>query len=197
LKTRAARWGAAVIVFTLAMALTAPLWLRGLGRYLVSAGAPFHADMIVVLAGDETGNRIVKAAELVRQGWAPRVLVSGPSCCYGYHESDFAIPFAVGRGFPQVWFIPMARTSHSTREEAEVAMRELQRRGVKRFMVVTSDFHTRRAGRVYRSLATPDSFRVVAAADKYFTADGWWHTREGRKQAALEWMKTVADWVGL
>jgi uncharacterized SAM-binding protein YcdF (DUF218 family) len=197
LKTRVARWAVASVLLILVIVLAAPLWLRGMGHYLVSAGEPFHADMIVVLAGDETGNRIIEAAEMVRQGWAPKVLVSGPSCCYGYHESDFAIPFAVSRGYPAAWFIPLARTSHSTREEAEVAMREMQRRGVKRFMVVTSDYHTRRAGRVYRSLAAPASFRVVAAPDKDFTADGWWHTREGRKQAAFEWMKTVADWAGL
>jgi hypothetical protein len=41
------------------------------------------------------------------------------------------------------------------------------------------------------------TMRVVAAKDAYFTPDGWWHTREGRKRFALEWMKTLTELVGM
>src|ERR1039458_2414649 len=66
--------------------------LAALGSFLVKAGPPQKADIVVVLAGDGFGNRILKAAELVKQGWAPKVLVSGPDGNYGNHECDWAIP---------------------------------------------------------------------------------------------------------
>ncbi len=74
-------------------------------------------------------------------------------------------------------------------------MPELRRRNVKQFLIVTSNYHTRRAGNEYRKLSTGMEFRVVAASDDYFTADGWWRNREGRKRFLLEWMKTVAGWM--
>jgi hypothetical protein len=39
--------------------------------------------------------------------------------------------------------------------------------------------------------------RVVAAPDDYFSADGWWRNREGRKVFLVEWLKTVANLLGM
>lgn len=168
-----------------------------LGAYLVHDGAPQKSDIALVLAGDNSGNRIVKGGQLVRDGFAPLALISGPAGMYGYYESDLAIPFAEKAGFPVAYFFAVPNHSHSTREEAEDMLRELRRRGVHSVVLVTSDFHTRRAGRIYRKLAPDLQFNVVAAPDPYFTADGWWRNREGRKTFAIEWMKTIAEWVGL
>jgi uncharacterized SAM-binding protein YcdF (DUF218 family) len=196
-KSRFVRWLAAAAVLAAILIAARSYWLGALGGFLVESEEPFHADLAVVLAGDDSGNRILKAAELVKQGYAPKVLVSGPECCYGRYESDLAIPFAVGHGYPAEWFIALPATTKSTREEALAILPELQRRQVRRFLVVTSDYHSRRAARVYRALAPAGSFRVVTAPDVYFAAERWWHNREGRKQFLLEWLKTVADWVGL
>jgi hypothetical protein len=38
---------------------------------------------------------------------------------------------------------------------------------------------------------------MVAAPDEYFSADGWWKDREARKTFLVEWMKTVATWLGM
>lgn len=195
-KSRGFRW---LVLIALAAAFLAayPVWLAALGNFLVKAEPPFPADLVVVLAGDGHGNRILKAAELVRQGFAPKVLVSGPGGVYGLHECDLAIPFAGKRGYPAAWFIPLPHDGYSTVEEAQVVLQELRRRQVRRFMVVTSDYHTRRAGRVYRSLAPPAEVRIVAAPDRFFRADSWWRTRQGRKLFVLEWQKTLANWVGM
>lgn len=195
-KSRAIRWLSVALVAVGIILLASPYWLRGMGDILVDSEQPFHADMVVVLAGDDKGGRILKGAELVKQGHAPAVLVSGPVCCYGKHESDLAIEFAVSQGYPQEWFIPLPMVANSTREEAHILVRELDRLKVRRFLLVTSDYHTRRAARVYRALVPPGSFRIIAA-DGGYLGDGWWHSREGQKQVAFEWMKTVAYWVGM
>jgi uncharacterized SAM-binding protein YcdF (DUF218 family) len=198
IETRILRWaipGVALVVILLAY----PFWLRALGSYLVNAQEPFKADIIVVLGGDDHGNRVLKAAELVKQGYAPRVLISGPYCCFGHNESELAVPFAVRHGYPADWFIPfpIPVKAGSTVEEARVIVDELDRRHVGRFLIVTSNYHTRRAGRVYRKIVPPDRFRMVAAPDWAFHPENWWRSRDGRKQSFFEWSKTVANWVGL
>lgn len=159
--------------------------------------APVKADIIVVLAGDSAGNRILKAAELVRQGFAPKALVDGPYGTYGLHESDLAIPFAVRHGYPESYFIAFQNDARSTEAEADAVLRELRRRNLHRIEIVTSDFHTRRAAKIFRAKARDLEIHMVAAPDRDFTAGGWWKTRDGRKVFATEWMKTVATWLGI
>lgn len=175
--------------------LSRSAWLGALGGYLVKAEPPAHADMIVVLAGDSNGNRIITAAEMVKRGYAPKVLVSGPAGIYGYHESELAIPFAVKRGYPASYFIALPHSAHSTREEAEAVVAELRRQGVHSFDLVTSDYHTRRAASTFSEVIGNLEMHVVAAPDVYFTPNGWWESREGRKTFIIEWMKTVASWL--
>lgn len=181
----------------LVLAATHAVWLRALGNFLVRTEEPFHADMIVVLAGDDTGNRILTGAGLAKQGYAARILVSGPACCYGHRESDLAIAFAAARGYPAEWFIGFPIHGNSTRDEAREILPELRRRHVERFIVVTSNYHTRRAGSIYRELVGPERFRVVAAPDPAFRPDDWWHSRQGRKTWFQEWTKTMGNWAGL
>jgi uncharacterized SAM-binding protein YcdF (DUF218 family) len=179
------------------LAVSYPIWLGWVGAFLVKSETPFRADMIVVLAGDGMGHRILKGGELVEQGYAPNVLVSGPPGFYGRSEDSLAIPFAVEHGYPLKYFIGFPNDSRSTVEEAKAILPELQKRGVKKFILVTSDYHTGRAGRIYHPRANGLEMRVVAAPDEYFTARGWWHTREGRKTVFLEWSKTFANLFGI
>jgi len=108
-----------------------------------------------------------------------------------------AIEFATRRGCPAAWFIPFPIRGNSTVEEAGEIVPELNRLHVARFIIVTSNYHTRRAARVYARLAPRDRFRVVAAPDWAFRPEDWWRSREGRKQCFLEWSKTLANWAGL
>ncbi len=177
--------------------LTSRLWLAGLGGYLVRASPPVHADLIVVLAGDFTGNRILTGADLVRRGYAPQALISGPSGAYGMYECDLAIQFAVRHGYPQSDFIRLPHEARSTRDEAAVIVAALRQRHVHSVDVVTSDYHTRRAGNILRAEAQGIEIHMVAAPDEYFSPSGWWKNREGRKTFLLEWLKTVAGWLRL
>lgn len=171
--------------------------LAALGGYLVKAGPPEKADIALVLGGDPSGNRILKAGEMVRQGFVPKVLVSGPVGMYDYAECDLEIPFAVHRGYPESYFVHFEHRARSTTEEAAATIPELRRLGAKTVLLITSDYHTRRSGRTFRHAAPDLTFYVVAAPDPFFTADAWWKNREGRKTFVMEWMKTVAEWLGI
>lgn len=177
--------------------LTNRFWLAGLGAYLVRASAPVPADVIVVLAGDFTGNRILTGGDLVRHGYAPQAMVSGPSGAYGMYECDLAIQFAMRHGYPQSYFVRLPIEAHSTREEAAAIVPMLRQRHVHRVDIVTSDYHTRRAATIWREEAQGIDIHMVAAPDEYFSVHGWWKNRQGRKTFLLEWLKTVAGWFRL
>ena len=182
------------------LAITHTAWLTALGSALVRDDGPAKADAAVVLAGDKYGNRILKGADLVRQGYVPVVLVSGPGL-YNLYESDMAIALAVQRGNPRQWFIPVPHHAESTAEEAWQILPALETHNVHRFLLVTSDYHTARAGRIFRAAIKSSNagqeMRVVAAPDRWFRADSWWKTREGRKIFISEWAKTLATALGL
>jgi uncharacterized SAM-binding protein YcdF (DUF218 family) len=171
--------------------------LGALGAYLVQAGPAQKADAALVLAGDGWGNRMLTASQLARDGFVPRVLVSGPNGAYGLHECDLAIPFAVKRGYPESYFVHMEHSARSTVAEAQAVLPVIRQMGIKRLIVVTSNFHTRRAGAIFRKAAPDLTILIVAAPDENFTADGWWHNREGQKTFLVEWEKTFANWAGL
>ncbi len=168
--------------------------LTALGAYLVQDSAPAKADVAFVLAGDAYGHRILKAGELVRQGYVPRALISGPAGNYGYYECDLAIPFAVKAGYPASYFLPFPHEAHSTREEAAAAAGEFHKLGARRVLLVTSNFHTRRAGKLFRAAAPDIEFNVVGAPDEHFRVDDWWRDREAQKTFLYEWLKTIAGW---
>lgn len=179
------------------IALSHSVWMGWMGAFLVDAEEPLRADIVIVLAGDTYGHRILKGAELVKDGYAPGVVVSGPPGFYDLHENELAIPFAVRRGYPAAWFIPVPHNALSTRDEARALLPEIEKLHARRVIVVTSDYHTRRALRIVR-LAWPGiEVHMVAAPDEFFTTNGWWRTREGRKIFFLEWTKTLTSLVGL
>jgi len=177
------------------------LWMPALGWALVHDDGPAKADAAVVLAGDFNGFRIMHAAELLKNGYVPKILVSGPLMLYGRYESDLAIDFAVEKGCRREWFEPLHHQALSTAEEAKAIYPELQRRGIQHFLLVTSNFHTARAARIFRAEAAAEKLsidmRTVASPDRYFHLDSWWREREGQKIFFFETAKTVATAVGL
>ena len=188
-------------LFLILLYFTRSLWLSAFGYALIHDDGPAKADIAVVLAGDSYGNRVVKGGELVRAGYVPIVLVSGPATAYGLNESDLAIPFAMRKGFPAEWFAGFPNHSLSTKDESKAILDELRRRNVKSFLLVTSDYHTARARRIFlaneRAEGGGPSFRTVAAPDEYFRPISWWKDRQAQKIAFFEWSKTIATVFGL
>ena len=169
--------------------------LTALGSYLVLDQPPVKADAVVVLGGDDFGMRTAKAAQLVQAGYAPYALLSGPPIL-SVHESELMLDFALKHGYPASLFQQYPHDANSTREEETVLAPELQRRGVHRILLVTSNYHSRRATYLFHQIAPWLTVQTVDAPDAYFTPGTWWKTRRGRKTFALEWLKTVATWLG-
>ena len=191
----------AFLAILLVLFLTRSLWLSAMGAALVHDEGPGKADVALVLAGDYWGYRLQHAADLVKQGYVPRILISGPPGFYGMNESDLAIHWAQQQGYPAEWFVAVPHQATSTLAEAKVMLAYMRQHDIHSFLLVTSNYHTARARRIFLEAehdggGGPD-MRVVAAPDKYFTPDGWWQSREGRKTAFIEWTKTVTRVFGI
>lgn len=163
---------------------------------LVSSDAPAKADLAVVLAGDGYGMRILTAGQLERDGYVSAVLVSGPNMNYEVPECDLAIPFAVKHGYPETYFRHIHGEYMNTADEAKEIIAELKKENVKSILVVTSGYHTRRAGKYYKNIPGIEA-RMIASPDCYANHGTWWRSREGKKTVLLEWSKTIATVFGI
>ena len=190
-------------IVVILVCLIAGLWifsgpiLRGLGSAMVKDGPPVKADMILVLAGDGAGYRILKGAELAREGYAPKVLVSNGGGTYGRQESDMAVDFAIQHGYSPDLFVVAHYHADSTVDEGRRALTLLRKRGAHKILIVTTLWHTARAGRIYRRLAPDLEFQMVGSEDFNWNDGDWWKTREGRKTFFMEGVKTIADYLGI
>jgi uncharacterized SAM-binding protein YcdF (DUF218 family) len=178
----------------LAIALSALLlanWkatLSYLGDCLVSPQAPQSADLILVLGGNFWGQRVVTGADLGKQGYAPLVLISGVPY-QGRPEGEAAIDFLVAQGYPKRLFQSFGHHAPSTIGEAIALRPELIRRGVKRVLLVTSSYHSRRAAIVFWLFCPGIQFITISAPDFIYRPDGWWEDASSRKLFYSEWSK--------
>lgn len=189
----------AILLLIVLVYLSRTLWLPPLGEYLVKEDPGCRGEVAVVLGGDEGGRRVLRAGDLAREGAVQKVIVDGPQGAYDYTDDQLAIGFMVRRGYPKELFIGLPIEARSTKSEAALVVAELKREGVHRFVLVTSDFHTRRAARIFRKATAGSSisFCTVGSSTRDFSAPTWWQNREGQKVWFFEMSKTIAEWLGV
>lgn len=173
-----------------------------LGRSFVREDPLERADAIVVLAGDSAlGGRVQQAAEFYWEGWAAQLIASGPPLFAGFNEADLVLHQARRLGVPPTALSALRHRATSTLEEAEVLLPFLAANGFHRVIVVSSNFHTRRARAIYRALLRchryPVEVVVRAAPDARFAPDKWWKARLGVVTTGLEALKNVLTWLEL
>lgn len=164
--------------------------LSYLGEYLVSPQTPESADLILVLGGDMWGPRVREGADLAVQGYAPVVVFSGTM--YGrIPEGAAAIGFLAGEGYRVDSFQYFRHHAPSTIAEAIVLREELERRHVKRVLLVTSAYHSRRASIVFRLFCQGIEFITIGAPDNLYHPDTWWEDARSRQIFVSQWSKIL------
>jgi uncharacterized SAM-binding protein YcdF (DUF218 family) len=159
------------------------------GRFLVINEA-HQSDVIVVLAG-ETDQRLIRGLEALDQGYATRLLLDVPAKdkIYGWDLMDLAQKY-VGT-LPQANRITICPIyALSTRSEVADVSRCLQGSGSRKILLITSDFHTRRALSTFTRVA-PADYSVAAAFDPRTFGVQWWKHRQWAKTNLTEWAKLI------
>lgn len=172
--------------------------LSGAGHLLVDGDKLEKADVALVLSGEQSnGRRTAAAVQLHREGWVRRIVLSGAQMGYGHHESDFSLQRAIALGVPREDLMPFPLGSRSTQEEAEYLVPRMESAGIRSFYVVSSNFHTARARRIFQRVAGK-RMRVLAfpAADDWFQPDSWWESERGIQVFFFESLKQVTSMAG-
>ena len=155
-----------------------------------------HADAIVVLSGDNyMGDRAAHAAELYRTGLAPQVVASGRLLRPYAGAAEMTERDLESRGVPAASIVKFPHRAANTREEAEALAGLVASRGWKRVLVVTSNYHARRARFIFQRVFKPAvTVRVSAAPDSEFDPSHWWETRQGQKLFFNEVLGYAVAW---
>ncbi len=157
--------------------------LRLAGEFWVVDEPAAQSDALIVLGDDNYGgDRAFHAAELYREGVAPIVVASGRMLRHNVSMADVMEHDLVSFGVPAASIVKLAHRAQNTREEAVEDAQLIQARGWKRVLVVTSNYHARRARFIFGRVLPPNVIlRVSGARDSEFDPSHWWQTRQGQK----------------
>ena len=157
--------------------------MRLAGQLWVVNEPAVQADVIVVLGDDNyAGDRAAHAAELYRAGLAPQVVASGRLLRPYAGIAEIIERDLESHGVPAASIVKFSHRAANTQEEAEALGGLVASRGWRRVLVVTSDYHARRARFIFDCVFPPGvTVRVSAAHDTEFDPSHWWETRLGQK----------------
>ena len=153
--------------------------------FLCVDSGPVKADVIVVLGGG-SHERPERAAELFNEHAAPRIIISG----LGDYEINRRLLIAAGVPGNA---IELETQSHTTRENAQFTVKLLREQKLKRVILVTSWYHSRRAVACFRHYAPEMRFFSRPSYFSSARAD-WSHNRIGNR-ILLEYAKLLGYWV--
>jgi len=155
------------------------------------------ADAIIVLGDDNFyADRATRGAELFREGKAPVVVASGRRLRPNAGMAELMEHDLVERGVPRDKIVRFAHDADSTLEEAQGLARLAKERKWHSLIVVTANFHTRRARYIIRRVFPQGmEVRVASARDGDFDPERWWEKRKSIKELTREFAgMVVAVW---
>ena len=171
--------------------------LRFVGESWIVEDADSKADALIVLSDDNFyADRATRAAELFREGKAPIVVASGRRLRPMAGIAELMEHDLVERGVPKDKIVRLAHDADNTQEEAEALTKLAAQRKWHSVIVVTSNYHTRRARYIFRRVFPQGiEVRVASAHDGDFDPQHWWEKRKSVKRLTREFAgMAVAIW---
>lgn len=170
--------------------------LTAAGAFLTLQDLPEKSDAAVVLRGEDTdGLRLEEAARLYRDGWTPKIVLSGALFPFGLHETDLSLPWALEMGLPREILVPIISDATGSWAEAQALAPALEKAGFRSVILISSETDARRLRVVWRKAAPRLLVRVRTVRDPRFSADTWWLTREGQKAFFYGWTGLIRAWL--
>ena len=172
--------------------------LQSFSNFLMKQDSPEKADLMVVLSGSafDRGN---EGARLYKEGYAKQVICPGGNLedlllILGdtMYESDLCRKNVIRNGVADS-LVTALHYGTSTREEADTILGYCKQHQIKKIIVVTTLFHTRRAGKVYKERFAKEGITVLmrGAHASDYNEDLWWLSEYGLINLNNEYMKTL------
>jgi uncharacterized SAM-binding protein YcdF (DUF218 family) len=186
-----------VVVFCAVLYLARGPLLRLAGESWIIDDPLDRADAIIVLSDDNFyADRATRAADLYRHNMAPVVVASGRRLRPYAGIAELMEHDLVERGVPKDKIVRVAHNAENTREEAQALVQQALEHKWRSVIVVTSNYHTRRARYIFLYVF-PAQFqvRVTGSHDGDFDPEHWWQTRQSLKALTREFAgMIVAIW---
>jgi uncharacterized SAM-binding protein YcdF (DUF218 family) len=176
-----------VVLCTVLYLARGPL-LRFAGETWVVEDPLEHADAIIVLSDDNYyADRAARAADLFRHNMAPVVVASGRKLRPYAGIAELMEHDLIERGVPKDKIVRVSHSAENTREEAQGLLEPALEHKWRSVIVVTSNYHTRRARYIFvRVFPTQIVVRVTGSPDGDFDPDHWWQNRKSLKELTRE-----------
>jgi uncharacterized SAM-binding protein YcdF (DUF218 family) len=163
----------------------APLLRGAAGAWIVNQPLS-RADVIVVLGGG-LDTRPFEAARLFHQGIAPRILVMNPKLSPANElgliptDADLTRNILLKMNVPARDILVPADLVTNSFDEAIVVRYWSRANGIRRLIIPTDIFHTRRVCWLYGKelKGTGVQVEIEAVPVRQYTADDWWQHEEG------------------
>lgn len=180
------RTGSRILASAVLLALLA--FAAKAGSFLI-IDQPRPSDVILVLAG-ETDARPHLALELLNKHFGKRMILDVPAKATIFEFTEMQLAQKYIQDLPQPGLVSICPIDGlSTKEESRDAAKCLQREGAKSVLIVTSDFHTRRALAIFRHELPSYRFSVAAAHNEEGFRAKWWTHRQWAKTFLDEWLR--------
>lgn len=163
------------------------------GNYLSSpAQAPVRSDIILALGGDN-GSRVVTAAGLYHQGYAPCVMLTGLEGGSDVTRSayvDWRMQFLLEEKVPASAVV-REYSAANTWEEAVVTLALLKQHDWKRVIVVSDPPHMRRLHWVWSRVfeGSGKEFVLVQSEQHRWNPARWWENDQSGGFVIMEYIK--------
>ena len=180
------KWIFRVVIYAgLLVALAAVIAFFYPEKFLCVDSGRVSADVIVLLGGG-SHERPERAAELFKAQAASRIIISGEG------DDEINRQLLIQAGVP-AGAIQLEGKSRTTRENAEFTVKLLRAEKVRRVIIVTSWYHSRRALKCFEHFAPEMKFYSRPSYFAFARAD-W--TRLGiSKRMRLEFLKLPGYWI--
>jgi uncharacterized SAM-binding protein YcdF (DUF218 family) len=186
-----------ILLFFLIFCLVLYLVRRPLLRFTAEAWIiedPLDkADALIVIGDDNFyADRATRGVQLFREGKAPLIVASGRRLRPNAGIAELIEHDLVERGVPKDKIVRFTHDGDSTLEEAQALVRFVKSKKWHSVIVVTSNFHTRRARYIFRKVFPQGiEVRVASARDGDFDPAHWWEKRKSIKQLTHEFAGMV------
>lgn len=156
---------------------------------------PERSDAILVLGGDRNDVRYWRGLELLRAGYGRQMILDeGAERTFGRTYAEHATEFAARTAGKQASQISVCviQEDSTVGETADAGKCLAQLQPPPRtVLIVTSDYHTRRAFSIFRRRLPQYHWSVTPVYDDHFFGQPWWKQREWAKTTLMEWQKLL------
>ena len=189
MKRPGARKRAWLLALILLAVLSAELAAKAASFLVVDAPRP--SEVILILAG-ETHRRPERALQLLAQGYGRRMVLNVPSNANIYEFTQIELAQKYIGDLPQAASVSICPINGlSTKDESKDAEKCLERMGARSVLIVTSDFHTRRAREIFRREFPQHEYSVAGARSGEGFGSRWWTHRQWAKTFVDEWLRLI------